>query len=77
MTLNSKSKALLQQMLMQDCDVYPSVFEAREHLLKVGIIISNITQEELDCIADKETRLQKLRKIFKNYEKVVIGYSIR
>ena len=46
--LNPKSKALLQQMLMQDCDVYPSVFEARKHLLEVEIILSNITQEEFD-----------------------------
>ena len=46
--LNPKSKALLQQMLMQDCDAYPSVFEARKHLLEVETIISNITQEEFD-----------------------------
>ena len=69
--LNPKSKALLQQMLMQDCDVYPSVFEAREHLLEVEIILSNITQEE--CDLEKETRFQMLRKNFKNYEKVIIG----
>ena len=46
--LNPKSKALLQQMLMQDCDIYPSVFEARKHLLEVEVIISKITQEEFD-----------------------------
>ena len=73
MTLNSKSKAMLQQMLILDSDVYPFISDAREHLMEVDKIISNITQEELDVLPDKETRLQKLRKTFKNYEKVVIG----
>ena len=49
-TLNPRSIAHMQQVLLQNCDVYPSVFDAREHLLEVTKILSNLTQEEFDIL---------------------------